>query len=162
MPLSPGSDESDHYSTDSDQQRYSDDEDFDSQPALHEKGRSGGRGLNDNEKGRAEAKGESDGEGGGGESKGGGISDGRSGAGVGDINLIPFDDLEVLDQIGGGGVGLVYEGRYRGRAVAVKTLFDPKVDEALKQEFMDELYVMARCNNPNVVGLEGACLKPPE
>ncbi|KAG6955515.1 hypothetical protein JG688_00011916 [Phytophthora aleatoria] len=55
---------------------------------------------------------------------------------------IPFNDLTVCETIGGGGVALVHRGIYRKNSVALKTLFDPRVDEALKQEFMDELLVM--------------------
>jgi hypothetical protein len=33
-----------------------------------------------------------------------------------------MDDVEVLDQIGGGGVGIVHSGLYKGRPVALKTL----------------------------------------
>lgn len=39
--------------------------------------------------------------------------------------------------------------------------FDPRVDDALKQEFMDELLVMSKLKHPNVVNLIGACLEPP-
>ena len=35
---------------------------------------------------------------------------------------IAFEELEVGSQIGGGGVGLVYQGMYHGQAVALKTL----------------------------------------
>ena len=33
----------------------------------------------------------------------------------------------VIVKIGGGGVGIIYSGTFRGRPVALKTLFDPKV-----------------------------------
>ena len=56
----------------------------------------------------------------------------------------------------------MYTGRYNGKKVALKTLFDPKVDAALKQEFMDELFVMSKLSHPNVVDFYGACLKPPD
>ncbi|POM72976.1 TKL protein kinase [Phytophthora palmivora] len=79
---------------------------------------------------------------------------------------IPFRELTVCETIGGGGVALVHRGIYRKHSVALKSLvrvitlyvmkcvkyayyavfinvkFDPRVDEALKQEFMDELLVM--------------------
>ncbi|GAB9473714.1 hypothetical protein Gpo141_00010862, partial [Globisporangium polare] len=55
---------------------------------------------------------------------------------------IPFKELMVCENIGGGGVALVHRGFYRKQPVALKTLFDPRVDAALKQEFMDELLVM--------------------
>lgn len=89
---------------------------------------------------------------------------------------IDFADVELRDKIGGGGFAIVYAGEWRGRPCAVKTLvstsgqptstnllfqFDPKVDEALKQEYMDELHVMrcvevdssrmTRCNLPSPV-----------
>ena len=50
----------------------------------------------------------------------------------------------------GGGVGIVYSGWFGDDAVALKTLFDPRVDESLKQEFMDELLCM-RSVNPEIV-----------
>ena len=34
--------------------------------------------------------------------------------------------------------------------MALKTLFDPRVDEKLKQEFMDELLVMSKLQHPNI------------
>ncbi|KAL4172009.1 hypothetical protein KRP22_007185 [Phytophthora ramorum] len=74
---------------------------------------------------------------------------------------IQLSDLTVCETIGGGGVALVHRGIYRKQSVALKTLFDPRVDEALKQEFMDELLVMSKLKHPNVVTLIGACLEPP-
>lgn len=74
---------------------------------------------------------------------------------------IDFGDIELEDQIGGGGVGIVYNGRYKGEPVALKTLFDPRVDEQLKQEYMDELLIMSKLNHPNVVDFYGACMKAP-
>ncbi|DAZ97105.1 TPA: hypothetical protein N0F65_010428 [Lagenidium giganteum] len=74
---------------------------------------------------------------------------------------IKFQDLTVCESIGGGGVALVYRGIYRKRSVALKTLFDPRVDAALKEEFMDELLVMSKVSHPNIVSLIGACLEPP-
>ncbi|OQR96224.1 serine/threonine protein kinase [Achlya hypogyna] len=74
---------------------------------------------------------------------------------------IAFDELTVGDKIGGGGVGIVYSGTYRGRPVALKTLFDPRVDKALKDEFMDELLVMSKLKHPHVVNFIGACMEAP-
>lgn len=45
--------------------------------------------------------------------------------------------------------------------MALKTLFDPKVNEELKQEFMDELLIMSQVSHPNIVTFYGASLKPP-
>ena len=75
---------------------------------------------------------------------------------------INFDEeIELGAQIGGGGFALVYEGKWRGRRVALKTLFDPRVTEDVKREYMDELLVMAQLSHPNIVTLLGACVKPP-
>ena len=53
------------------------------------------------------------------------------------------ESIELGDQIGGGGVALVYKGWWGDDPVAIKTLFDPKVDAKLKQEYMDELLLMS-------------------
>ncbi|TMW55670.1 hypothetical protein Poli38472_010552 [Pythium oligandrum] len=74
---------------------------------------------------------------------------------------IKFSEITVCEPIGGGGVALVHRGIYRKQSVALKTIFDPRVDEALKQEFMDELLVMSQLRHPNIVSLIGACVEPP-
>lgn len=76
-----------------------------------------------------------------------------------DINVT---ELDIGSRIGGGGFAIVYKARWRGADVAVKTLFDPKVDDALKREFMDELHAMRMLHHPNVVKFLGACCKPPK
>jgi hypothetical protein len=78
-----------------------------------------------------------------------------------DWEEISFTEFEFGRQIGGGGVGIVYDGWWGDKPVALKTLFDPRVDEALKEEFMDELIVMSKLNDHNIVELFGACIKPP-
>ncbi|EQC27782.1 TKL protein kinase [Saprolegnia diclina VS20] len=74
---------------------------------------------------------------------------------------IRFDELRVGEKIGGGGVGIVYSGTYRDQPVALKTLFDPRVDQALKDEYMDELLVMSKLQHPHVVHFIGACMEAP-
>ena len=74
---------------------------------------------------------------------------------------IDFRDIAMGRQVGGGGVGIVYEGTFRGQPVALKTLFDPRVDATLKREYMDELEVMAQLHHPNIVAFFGACTVPP-
>ena len=39
---------------------------------------------------------------------------------------------------------------------------DPRVDEKLKEEYMDELLVMSQLDPPNIVAVKGACLAPPD
>ena len=72
------------------------------------------------------------------------------------------EELELGQLIGGGGFAVVYEGYWRGRHVAMKTLFDPRVSDKLKQEFMDELHVMSALSHPNIVELLAANTKPPK
>ena len=75
---------------------------------------------------------------------------------------LDFGEIEMGERIGGGGVGVVYEGWFRGEQVALKTLFDPRVDEKLKEEYMDELLVMSQLDHPNIVAFKGACMAPPD
>ena len=75
---------------------------------------------------------------------------------------ISIKDIDMGREIGGGGVALVYEGYYRNEPVALKTLFDPKVDAALQKEYLDELLVMASLKHKNVVRFIGGCVDPPD
>jgi hypothetical protein len=45
------------------------------------------------------------------------------------------EELDIQDQIGGGGFALVHRGTWRGTPVAIKTRFDPQLSEAQQQEF---------------------------
>ena len=74
---------------------------------------------------------------------------------------IDFGDVELGEIIGGGGVGVIYMGWYKDKTVALKTLFDPRVDESLKQEYLDELLVMSKIKHSNIVSFMGACLTSP-
>eukprot|EP00607_Mallomonas_marina_P010692 CAMPEP_0182421992 /NCGR_PEP_ID=MMETSP1167-20130531/7586_1 /TAXON_ID=2988 /ORGANISM="Mallomonas Sp, Strain CCMP3275" /LENGTH=313 /DNA_ID=CAMNT_0024599681 /DNA_START=112 /DNA_END=1053 /DNA_ORIENTATION=- len=77
-------------------------------------------------------------------------------------SLLDFEkDIELGDIIGGGGVGVIYRGWFRGEEVALKALFDPRVDEKLKQEYLDELLVMSKLKHSNIVEFLGACMTPP-
>ena len=42
-----------------------------------------------------------------------------------------------------------------------QTLFDPRVDEKLKQEYLDELLIMSKLNHSNIVSFMGASMIPP-
>ena len=75
---------------------------------------------------------------------------------------IDIKDIDMGREIGGGGVALVYEGYFRDEPVALKTLFDPKVDAALQKEYLDELLVMASLKHRNVVRFIGGCVDPPD
>lgn len=74
---------------------------------------------------------------------------------------IEFKEVEIGERIGGGGIGIIYDGYYKGENVALKTLFDPRVSEELKKEYMDELLIMSRVSHSNIVKFLGACMTPP-
>eukprot|EP00949_MAST-11_sp_MAST-11-sp1_P001298 g1298.t1 len=75
---------------------------------------------------------------------------------------VRLDEVEIGQRIGGGGFAIVYQGQWRGKDVALKTLFDPRVDKKLMQEFMDELHVMGSLAHPGIVNVLGANITPPK
>lgn len=74
---------------------------------------------------------------------------------------IRFDEVEVGERIGGGGVGVVHRGWYKNKPVALKTLFDARISEDLKREYMNELVVVSQLDHPNIVQFIGANTQPP-
>jgi serine/threonine protein kinase len=81
--------------------------------------------------------------------------------GWGSWENVNFKDLEMGEKIGGGGVGVIYKGMFGSSQVALKTLFDTRVDDKLKKEYMDELLVMSKLQHSNIVQFMGACMTPP-
>jgi hypothetical protein len=89
----------------------------------------------------------------------GGRDEGETGlSGWANVN---FGEIELGDRIGGGGVGIIYKGWWRNEPVALKTLFDARIGQDLKQEYMDELLVMSKIEHSNIVKFMGACMTPP-
>ncbi len=74
---------------------------------------------------------------------------------------IAFSEIELGDRIGGGGAGVIYKGWFQDKPVALKTLFDARIGQDLKQEYMDELLVMSKVKHSNIVKFMGACMVPP-
>lgn len=60
-------------------------------------------------------------------------------AGYEDVDI---SEIEIGKKLGGGGFAVVFLARFRGKRVAAKVLVDPKISDALRKEFMDELHVM--------------------
>ena len=85
----------------------------------------------------------------------------EEGKGGGGWEHIDFQEIDLGERIGGGGVGIVFNGWFRGRPVALKTLFDNRIGEDLKREYMDELLVMSKVKHSNIVHFLGACMTPP-
>jgi serine/threonine protein kinase len=86
---------------------------------------------------------------------------GGGGALVGWEN-VDFAEIELGEQIGGGGVGLIYKGWWKDKPVGLKTLFDSRIGEDLRKEYMDELLVMSKVKHQNIVKFMGACMTPPQ
>ncbi|GLC53675.1 hypothetical protein PLESTB_000775200 [Pleodorina starrii] len=84
-----------------------------------------------------------------------------AGGGASSSYQIPYEDLEVQDQIGGGGFSLVYRGFWKGTPVAIKKWFDPNHSEQMVQEFREEVMTLAELRHPHVMQFLGACMKPP-
>ena len=74
---------------------------------------------------------------------------------------IPFEDLDMDQQIGGGGFSLVYRAMYKGTPVAVKRWFNPDCTDAVMQEFREEVLTLRDLRHPHVVQFIGACMRPP-
>eukprot|EP01038_Epipyxis_sp_PR26KG_P004553 gene4553-6425_t len=74
---------------------------------------------------------------------------------------VDFNEIELGERIGGGGVGIIYKGWWKDEQVALKTLFDARIGHELTQEYMDELLVMSKVKHTNIVSFLGACMTPP-
>jgi serine/threonine protein kinase len=79
-----------------------------------------------------------------------------------DCPEITVDALgELGDQLGGGGVSVVYRAVWQGQPVAVK-LTQEEANDALVEEYRNELQVMTQLDHPNIIRLLGASLVPPK
>ena len=77
------------------------------------------------------------------------------------VQELEYALIELGDKLGDGGVGMTYAARYRREAVAVKMLFNPRMDRDLRREFMDEVLVLSDLSHANVVSFLGAVTRPP-
>ncbi|KAF6252116.1 kinase-like domain-containing protein [Scenedesmus sp. NREL 46B-D3] len=75
---------------------------------------------------------------------------------------IPFAELDVHDQIDGGGYSLVYRGLWHGTPVAIKRWFNPQLQEDVQEEFRQEVMTLQQLRHPHVVQFLGACMKAPD
>lgn len=68
---------------------------------------------------------------------------------------------ELGEQLGGGGVSVVYRATWKGQPVAVK-LTQEEANDSLVEEYRNELQVMTQLDHPNIIRLLGASLVPPK
>eukprot|EP01103_Thecamoeba_quadrilineata_P000868 TRINITY_DN10760_c0_g1_i1.p1 TRINITY_DN10760_c0_g1~~TRINITY_DN10760_c0_g1_i1.p1 ORF type:complete len:726 (-),score=131.55 TRINITY_DN10760_c0_g1_i1:175-2352(-) len=76
---------------------------------------------------------------------------------------IPYDQLNIGQQLGEGHFGVVYKAKWRGISVAVKELKVANIakDEDAIKEFRKEIGIMGKLRHPNVVLFIGGCTQPP-
>lgn len=70
-----------------------------------------------------------------------------------DVALQPFAKYELLDEIGRGGMGIVYRARQQGlgRVVALKVLRSIESHPKVRQRFQQEAETVASLQHPNIV-----------
>ena len=71
--------------------------------------------------------------------------------------LLKHAELVFEEEIGHGSFGVVWRGRFKGDAVAIKTVRMTKITQATVREFMAEIEVMAPLKHPHLVRLIGGC-----
>jgi len=78
---------------------------------------------------------------------------------------IHFDELKLVEVIGGGGFGQVWRASWRGTPVAVKVLTggaqNTHVAKAILEEFKAEINLLKGMRHPNICLYMGACVDPP-
>eukprot|EP01103_Thecamoeba_quadrilineata_P012839 TRINITY_DN3415_c0_g1_i1.p1 TRINITY_DN3415_c0_g1~~TRINITY_DN3415_c0_g1_i1.p1 ORF type:complete len:540 (-),score=183.53 TRINITY_DN3415_c0_g1_i1:145-1656(-) len=74
---------------------------------------------------------------------------------------IEWDELEIISNVGSGAFAEVYEALRAGERVAVKKMLAQSLDEKNLAEFENEVVLMSTFHSSYIVGLFGACFKPP-
>ena len=72
---------------------------------------------------------------------------------------IPYEELEMDDQIGQGGFSVIKKGTWRSTSVAVKIIVDPVITEDLLAEVRNEVQMLSMLRHPKIVLLMGICSK---
>jgi serine/threonine protein kinase len=71
-------------------------------------------------------------------------------------------EVQFANQIGSGGFGVVFRGKFRGETVAIKKIHANALSNlASIQEFQSEVAVLCTLRHPNILKFFGACVKPP-
>lgn len=80
---------------------------------------------------------------------------------VGSLPHFDMAEIELGDIINQGGFSVVHKGFWLGTKVAVKKLFDPKINEELLAEFDNEVQKLEQIRHPNILMVLGVHRKPP-
>eukprot|EP01102_Stenamoeba_stenopodia_P008171 TRINITY_DN2329_c0_g1_i1.p1 TRINITY_DN2329_c0_g1~~TRINITY_DN2329_c0_g1_i1.p1 ORF type:complete len:1416 (-),score=301.38 TRINITY_DN2329_c0_g1_i1:218-4465(-) len=74
---------------------------------------------------------------------------------------VSADEIEFGKMIGRGAYGEVYEGKFRGKRVAIKKLLGTIRQEDVFKSFVKEIEFLAKFKNPHVLEFHAACLEHP-
>lgn len=79
----------------------------------------------------------------------------------GNVRGVKFEDLELGEQISGGGFCILYKSKWQGMTVAVKRIFDPNITQELRDEFENEVAMLSNMRHPCIVQALCAVYSPP-
>jgi hypothetical protein len=77
--------------------------------------------------------------------------------GIAGVIEIPFEELDIKEQINGGGFSVIHKGFWRGSRVAIKKIFDPNLTKELMDEIYNEVLIMSILRHPKICLLLGVC-----
>lgn len=80
---------------------------------------------------------------------------------VSGVMEIPYEELEMGDQIGQGGFSVIKKGTWRNTDVAIKIIFDPVITDELIADIRNEVEMLSILRHPKIVLLMGMSSKPP-
>ncbi|AGF85754.1 tyrosine kinase family protein [Moumouvirus goulette] len=75
---------------------------------------------------------------------------------------IDYSELEIIEQIGSGGNGIVHKANWKGTEVAVKLMITQNITKDAEKSFKEEVKIMKNLRHPNVVLFMGASTHPPK
>ena len=71
------------------------------------------------------------------------------------VHKISYDSLGLGKKIGQGGFSEIFESQWMGIPIAVKVIFDPNINEALLEEFNNEIEKLFILRHPYIIQLYG-------
>lgn len=94
---------------------------------------------------------------------GGAVADapGTSSATASSTLCVEYKDLDLEEQVSGGGFCLLYRAAWMGIRVAVKRIFDPNITSELLAEFNNEVSMLSRLRHPHIVQVLAVVPRPP-
>ncbi|XP_057435115.1 serine/threonine-protein kinase STY46-like isoform X2 [Lotus japonicus] len=78
-----------------------------------------------------------------------------------DISKIDPKCLRLEKKIASGPFSDLYKGTFCNQDVAIKVLKDENLNDDIRKEFAQEVYILSKVQHKNVVKFVGACTKPP-